>query len=73
MRDVALRTSRAELMGRNAAMPLCVAPTALQRMAHPDGELATARAALSAAATLVHTPFTPRSPRPGSSTSTGIS
>lgn len=24
--------------------PICVAPTAMQRMAHPDGELATARA-----------------------------
>ena len=53
MRDVALRTSRAELMGRNAAMPLCVAPTALQRMAHPDGELATARAAAGAGVPMI--------------------
>ena len=35
------------LLGQKVSMPLCVAPVALQGMAHPSGELATAAAALS--------------------------
>ena len=53
MRDVSGRTCRAEVMGREAAMPACVAPTALQCMAHPDGELATARAAARAGVPMI--------------------
>jgi (S)-2-hydroxy-acid oxidase len=34
-----------ELLGSRLAMPVLIAPWAYQRMAHPDGELATARAA----------------------------
>lgn len=41
-----------ELLGDRLAMPVLVAPTAFQRLAHPDGELATARAA-SAAGTIM--------------------
>jgi 4-hydroxymandelate oxidase len=33
------------LLGKRRAHPLLIAPTAHQRLAHPDGELATARAA----------------------------
>ncbi|WP_061295493.1 alpha-hydroxy acid oxidase [Herbidospora cretacea] len=33
------------LLGCRASMPLLIAPTAFHRLAHPDGELATARAA----------------------------
>ncbi|MBC8099615.1 MAG: alpha-hydroxy-acid oxidizing protein, partial [Armatimonadetes bacterium] len=33
------------ILGKPLTMPLMLAPTAFQRMAHPDGELATARAA----------------------------
>jgi isopentenyl diphosphate isomerase/L-lactate dehydrogenase-like FMN-dependent dehydrogenase len=36
------------VLGLPVAMPLLIAPTALQRMAHPDGEVATARAAAAA-------------------------
>jgi isopentenyl diphosphate isomerase/L-lactate dehydrogenase-like FMN-dependent dehydrogenase len=36
------------VLGTEISMPLIVAPVAFQRMAHPDGELATARAARSA-------------------------
>jgi isopentenyl diphosphate isomerase/L-lactate dehydrogenase-like FMN-dependent dehydrogenase len=43
--DVTEVTTRTTVLGTDVAMPLLVAPTALQRMAHPDGELATARAA----------------------------
>ncbi|HEU5311331.1 MAG TPA: alpha-hydroxy acid oxidase [Candidatus Eisenbacteria bacterium] len=40
------------VLGTPVSMPVLIAPTAYQRMAHPDGELATARAA-GAAGTLM--------------------
>ena len=40
--DVSARTS---VLGTEIALPLAVAPTSLQRVAHPDGEPALARAA----------------------------
>lgn len=40
-----------EMLGRRWPVPLWVAPTALNRMAHPDGELAVARACASRAVT----------------------
>jgi isopentenyl diphosphate isomerase/L-lactate dehydrogenase-like FMN-dependent dehydrogenase len=36
------------VLGTEVALPILIAPLALQRMAHPDGELATARAAAAA-------------------------
>ena len=42
-----------ELLGSRVAMPILVAPWAYQRMAHPDGELATARAASRAGTIMV--------------------
>ena len=42
-----------ELLGSRLAMPILVAPWAYQRMAHPDGELATARAAARAGTIMV--------------------
>ncbi|KAJ1920447.1 Hydroxyacid oxidase 1 [Mycoemilia scoparia] len=33
------------ILGHKISSPICIAPTAMQRMAHPDGECATARAA----------------------------
>jgi 4-hydroxymandelate oxidase len=33
------------VLGRPVALPVLIAPTAYQRLAHPDGEMATARAA----------------------------
>ncbi|KAH7442234.1 hypothetical protein KP509_03G078000 [Ceratopteris richardii] len=36
------------ILGFKISMPIMVAPTAMQRMAHPEGELATARAVASA-------------------------
>lgn len=44
MVDVSQRTARTMLLGREVAGPLLAAPTAMQKMAHPDGECATARA-----------------------------
>jgi 4-hydroxymandelate oxidase len=43
--DVSARSTRCSLLGLSLSMPVLVAPTAFQRMAHPEGELATARAA----------------------------
>jgi isopentenyl diphosphate isomerase/L-lactate dehydrogenase-like FMN-dependent dehydrogenase len=42
-----------DLLGSRIAMPVLVAPWAYQRMAHPDGELATARAAARAGTIMV--------------------
>ena len=43
--DVAERDLTTSVLGRDLAWPVILAPTALHRMAHPDGEQATARAA----------------------------
>ncbi len=43
--DVSERTLNTELLGVPMASPIMLAPTALHRMAHPEGERATARAA----------------------------
>jgi 4-hydroxymandelate oxidase len=43
--DVGRRDLRVSLLGTELAAPIVVAPMAFQRLAHPDGELATARAA----------------------------
>jgi 4-hydroxymandelate oxidase len=44
LRDVAERSWRTDVLGHALDWPLLVAPMAFQRMATPDGELATARA-----------------------------
>ena len=43
--DVSKVNTETSILGCKIASPICIAPTAMQRMAHPDGELATARAA----------------------------
>ena len=47
-----IRTDRS-VLGSPLSMPVLVAPTAFHRLAHPDGELATARAAGSARTLMV--------------------
>src|SRR5919204_1328853 len=46
--DVGSVTAETTVLGTNVALPVLIAPLAMQRMAHPDGEVATARAAASA-------------------------
>ena len=46
--DVSETSTAATVLGSEVSMPVLVAPTAFQRLAHPDGELATARAAAGA-------------------------
>lgn len=43
LRDVSSVDMRTCILGQEVAFPVCVAATAMQRMAHVDGELATAR------------------------------
>lgn len=43
--DVSNTDTSVELLGRKLDFPVLIAPMAMQRMAHTDGELATARAA----------------------------
>ena len=52
MTDVAEVETSVEILGRRWPTPIWIAPTALQRMAHPDGELASARAAAARGITL---------------------
>ncbi|XP_076000330.1 2-Hydroxyacid oxidase 1 [Genypterus blacodes] len=48
LRDVSSIDLSVSLLGQRLSMPLCVSATAMQRMAHPEGETATARACLAA-------------------------
>lgn len=43
LKDVSKVDMSTTLLGQKVSMPVCVAATAMQRMAHPDGETATAR------------------------------
>jgi L-lactate dehydrogenase (cytochrome) len=45
LRDVGSRDMRTELLGTRMPAPLMLAPVGVQSIVHPDGELATARAA----------------------------
>ena len=51
--DVGELSTETTVLGEAVTMPILVAPTALQRMAHPDGELAMARAAAAAGTVMV--------------------
>lgn len=53
LRPLAGGHTRVELLGRTLAHPVLLAPVAFQRMAHGDGELATAYAAAALGAGLV--------------------
>ncbi len=53
LRPLAAGHTRVQLLGRELACPLLVAPMAFQRMAHADGELATAYAAAALGAGMV--------------------
>lgn len=48
LRDVSVVDTSVTIFGRKHALPIGVAPTAMQRLAHTDGEVATARACAKA-------------------------
>ncbi|XP_070566016.1 2-Hydroxyacid oxidase 1-like [Ptychodera flava] len=45
LRDVSVIDISCTLLGERIAMPICIAPTALQGLAHTEGDMATCRAA----------------------------
>ncbi|XP_021961703.1 peroxisomal (S)-2-hydroxy-acid oxidase GLO3 [Folsomia candida] len=47
LRDVSNRTTKTMVLGKPVAFPLGLSPTAMQRLAHPNGECANAQAAAS--------------------------
>ncbi|MEO6245861.1 MAG: alpha-hydroxy acid oxidase [Opitutaceae bacterium] len=51
--DVSHLDTRVMLLGRELAFPILIAPTAYHKLAHPDGEAATARGAAASGAVLV--------------------
>lgn len=53
LRGHASRGLRTSLLGADIAMPVVVAPTAFHRLADPEGELATARAAAAAGTLMI--------------------
>ncbi|KAJ1984004.1 Hydroxyacid oxidase 1 [Dimargaris cristalligena] len=44
LKGISRISTETHLLGYRAQSPLCISPSAMQRMAHPDGELATSRA-----------------------------
>ncbi|MFD0821170.1 alpha-hydroxy acid oxidase, partial [Micromonospora zhanjiangensis] len=48
LRDVSACSTRSTLLGRPVDLPVATAPVAYQRLVHPDGEAATARATAAA-------------------------
>ena len=51
--DVSRRSAATSVLGASLALPFLVAPTAFHRLAHPDGELATRRAAAAAGTAMI--------------------
>src|SRR5687767_5727798 len=51
--DVSARSQAVRVLGTEVPSPVLVAPMAFQRLAHEDGELATARAARTAGTVMV--------------------
>src|SRR6476646_1318664 len=51
--DVSVRDISTTVLGTRVRFPVLVAPMSMQRMAHPDGEMATARAAAAAGTVMV--------------------
>ncbi|MDG2094957.1 MAG: alpha-hydroxy acid oxidase, partial [Phycisphaerales bacterium] len=51
--DIAVRSTRTNVLGHELSMPVMAAPTAFQKLAHADGELATVRATTMAGTAMV--------------------
>ena len=43
LRGISELTTETSILGVKIAMPICIAPTACQKMAHLDGEIATVK------------------------------
>ncbi|XP_077491593.1 uncharacterized protein LOC144102151 [Amblyomma americanum] len=51
--NVASRRTTATMLGKEVSMPLGIAPSAMQKMAHPDGEIGTATASQDAGTVMI--------------------
>ncbi|KAJ8642172.1 hypothetical protein MRB53_018866 [Persea americana] len=60
------------VLGFKISMPIMIAPTAMQKMAHPEGEYATARAALAAGTIMMLSSWATSSVEEVASTGPGI-
>ena len=60
--DVGETSTETTVLGTPVSMPLLVAPTAYHRLAHPDGEAATARAAAAAGTIMCLSTFATATP-----------
>jgi isopentenyl diphosphate isomerase/L-lactate dehydrogenase-like FMN-dependent dehydrogenase len=61
--DVGTVSTAVKVLGEDVALPVLVAPTAFQRLAHPDGELAMARAAAAAGTVMTLSTLSSVTPR----------
>ncbi|KAI6691589.1 hypothetical protein NL676_028417 [Syzygium grande] len=52
--DVSKISLSTTILGYNVAAPIMIAPTALHKLAHPEGEVATARAAAACSVIMVY-------------------
>jgi 4-hydroxymandelate oxidase len=59
--DVSRRTLATTVLGTEVAMPILVAPTAYHQLAHPEGEVATARGTAAAGSLMVVSTLATRS------------
>ena len=59
--DIATIDTRRSILGREVALPIGVTPVSAQALAHPDGEIATARSAVAAGAAFVLSTVSSRS------------
>ncbi|KAH9797817.1 (S)-2-hydroxy-acid oxidase GLO1 [Citrus sinensis] len=72
LRDVSKIDMTTTVLGFNISMPIMIAPTAFQKMAHPEGECATARAASAAGTIMTLSSWATSSVEEVSSTGPGI-
>ncbi|CAL5410139.1 unnamed protein product [Camellia sinensis] len=70
--DVSKIDMTTTVLGFKISMPILIAPTAMQKMAHPEGEVATARAASAAGTIMTLSSFATSSVEEVASTGPGI-
>lgn len=70
--DVSTIDLSTTVLGYKISMPIMVAPTAMQKMAHPDGEYATARAAAAANTAMILSSWSTSSVEEVASTGPGL-
>jgi len=72
LRDISKRDLTTTILGQTVSMPILVAPTAFHCLAHPEGEVATARAAGKAGTIMMLSTLSTRSIEDVMSEATGL-